>query len=169
MQEEELIIKTKATKVSDAEYQNIIRKQYVVKEDMKMINDSLFAMSKRQPQVGNAINQELNKIATHLDKALETILRYNQVHYSNYKNTSAASSQQYAMTSMNNLALMLTESIENMKQQQQQKSNNKSKQKSQCNNPSQSNKPSKQSMRELQESLNKELERLQKELEKQNN
>lgn len=169
MQEEELIIKTKATKVSDAEYQNIIRKQYVVKEDMKMINDSLFAMSKRQPQVGNAINQELNKIATHLDKALETILRYNQVHYSNYKNTSAASSQQYAMTSMNNLALMLTESIENMKQQQQQKNNSKSKQKSQCNNPSQSNKPSKQSMSELQESLNKELERLQKELEKQNN
>lgn len=169
MQEEELIIKTKTTKVSDAEYQNIIRQQYVVKEDMKMINDSLFAMSKRQPQVGNAINQELGKISNHLDKALETILRYNQVHYSNYKNNSASSSQQYAMTSMNNLALMLTESIENMKQQQQQKNNNKSKQKSQCNNPSQSNQPSKQSMRELQESLNKELERLQKELEKQKN
>lgn len=170
MQEEELIAKTKTTKVSDAEYQKIIRKQYVIKEDMKMINDSLFAMSKRQPQVGNMINQELTKINNHLEKSIETIVRYNQAHYANYRNTSAASSQQYAMTSMNNLALMLSESIENMKQQQNQKNKAKGKPNKQCKNPSQSNKPSsKQSMKELQEALNKELERLQKELEKQQN
>lgn len=170
MQEEELIAKTKMTKVSDAEYQKIIRKQYVIKEDMKMINDSLFAMSKRQPQVGNMINLELNKINSHLEKSIETMVRYNQAHYANYRNTSAASSQQYAMTSMNNLALMLSESIENMKQQQNQKNKAKGKPNKQCKNPSQSNKPSsKQSMKELQETLNKELERLQKELEKQKN
>ena len=169
MQQEELINKTKTTKVSENEYQNIIRKQNTIKEDMKMINDSLFAMSKRQPQVGNMINQELSKIDSYLEKSIESILRYNQVHYSNYTNNTAASSQQYAMTSMNNLALMLSESIENMQKQQQQ-NNSKSKQNSQCNNPSQSNKPSsKKSMSELQKELNQELERLQKELERQKN
>jgi hypothetical protein len=126
-------------------------------------------MSKRQPQVGNMINQELSKIDNYLEKSKESILRYNQVHYSNYTNNTAASSQQYAMTSMNNLALMLSESIENMQKQQQQ-NNSKSKQNSQCNNPSQSNKPSsKKSMSELQKELNQELERLQKELERQKN
>lgn len=170
MQQEELISKTKTTKVSDAEYQRIVRKQYIIKEDMTMIADSLFAMSKRQPQVGNMINQELNKINSQLEKSIETMVRYNQAHYANYRNSSAASSQQYAMTSMNNLALMLSESVENMKQQQNQKNKAKGKQNRQCKNPSQSDKPSsKQSMRELQESLNKELERLQKELEKQKN
>ncbi len=170
MQQEDLIAKTKSTKVSDAGYQDIIRRQYSIKEDLKQINDSLFAMSKRQPQVGNMINQELGKINRHLESAIESILRFNQAHYSNYKNSSAGSSQQYAMTSMNNLALMLTESLENMKQQQQQNQNSKGQQKNSCNNPSQGGKKSsKPSMRELQEALNKELERLQKDLEGQKN
>lgn len=170
MQQEELIKKTKTTKVSESEYQNIIRKQNNIKEDMKMLQDSLFAMSKRQPQVGNMINQELSRIDNHLNKTMETLLRYNQVHYSEHKNTSASSSQQYAMSSMNNLALMLTESIENMKQQQQQQSSNsKGKPQKQCSNPSQGKSGNPQSMQQMQQALNKELERLQKELEKQKN
>lgn len=169
--QEELMNQTKRTKVSDPSYQTIIKQQYNIKEGMKLINDSLFAMSKRQPHVGSLINQELTKIGDHIDKALESVLKYNQVHYANYKNSSASSSQQYAMTSMNNLALMLSESIENMRKEQQQKSNSKGKSSSQCKNPSSSpsSKPSSQNMKGLQESLNKELERLRKELENQKN
>ena len=135
---------------------------------MQPIADTLFAISKRQPQIGYMINQELNKIDDYIEKSLSTLLQYNQAHYSNYKNNSVLSWQQYAMSSMNNLALMLRESLENMKNQQQ---SNKSKSNSsqQCNNPSsssqQQNKPSQQSLKDLQESLNKELERLKKELE----
>lgn len=170
MQQEELIKKTKITKVSESEYQNIIRKQNNIKEDMKMLQDSLFAMSKRQPQVGNMINQELTQIDNHLNKAMEALLRYNQVHYSEHKNSSASSSQQYAMSSMNNLALMLTESIENMKKQQQQQSrNSKGRPQKQCSNPSQGKSGNPQTMQQMQQALNKELERLQKELEKQKN
>lgn len=166
--QEDLMNKIKTTKVSDPLYQEIIKRQYYLKEKMQPIADTLFAISKRQPQIGYMINQELNKIDDYIEKSLSTLLQYNQAHYSNYKNNSVLSWQQYAMSSMNNLALMLRESLENMKNQQQ---SNKSKSNSsqQCNNPSsssqQQNKPSQQSLKDLQESLNKELERLKKELE----
>ena len=164
--QEDLMNKIKTTKVSDPLYQEIIKRQYYLKEKMQPAADTLFAISKRQPQIGYMINQELNKIDDYIEKSLSTLLQYNQAHYSNYKNNSVLSWQQYAMSSMNNLALMLRESLENMKNQQQ---SNKSKSNSsqQCNNPSsssqQQNKPSQQSLKDLQESLNKELERLKKE------
>lgn len=166
--QEDLMNKIKTTKVSDPLYQEIIKRQYYLKEKMQPAADTLFAISKRQPQIGYMINQELNKIDDYIEKSISTLLQYNQAHYSNYKNNSVLSWQQYAMSSMNNLALMLRESLENMKNQQQ---SNKSKSNSsqQCNNPSsssqQQNKPSQQSLKDLQESLNKELERLKKELE----
>ena len=166
--QEDLMNKIKTTKVSDPLYQEIIKQQYYLKEKMRPISDTLFAVSKRQPQIGYMINQELKKIDDYIEKSLSTLLQYNQAHYSNYKNNSVLSWQQYAMSSMNNLALMLRESLENMKNQQQ---SNKSKSNSsqQCNNPSsssqQQNKPSQQSLKDLQESLNRELERLKKELE----
>lgn len=166
-QQEELMNKIKITKVSDPTYQEIIKSQYHLREKIKPISDTLFNMSKRQPQIGSMINQELTKIDDNVEKSIKTLLQYNQVHYSNYRNNSVLSWQQYAMSSMNNLALMLRESLENMKNQQQS-SNSKSKSSQQCNNPSQSsqqNKPSQQSLKDLQESLNKELERLKKELE----
>lgn len=166
--QEDLMNKIKTTKVSDPLYQEIIKRQYYLKEKMQPVADTLFAISKRQPQIGYMINQELNKIDDYIEKSLSTLLQYNQAHYSNYKNNSVLSWQQYAMSSMNNLALMLRESLENMKNQQQSNSS-KSNSSQQCNNPSsssqQQNKPSQQSLKDLQESLNKELERLKKELE----
>ncbi len=165
--QEDLMNKIKKTKVSDPLYQEIIKQQYHLKEKMRPISDTLFAISKRQQQIGYLINQELNKVEDYIEKSISTLLQYNQAHYSNYKNNSVLSWQQYAMSSMNNLALMLRESLENMKNQQQS-SNSKSNSQQQCNNPSsssQQNKSSQQSLKDLQESLNKELERLNKELE----
>lgn len=166
--QEDLMNKIKTTKVSDPLYQEIIKQQYHLKEKMQPIADTLFAISKRQAQIGYIINQELNKIDDYIEKSISTLLQYNQAHYSNYKNNSVLSCQQYAMSSMNNLALMLKESLENM-QNQQQSNSSKSNSQQQCNNPSsssqQQNKPSQQSLKDLQESLNKELERLKKELE----
>lgn len=166
--QEGLMNSIKKTKVSDPLYQEIIKQQYHLKEKMQPISDTLFAISKRQPQIGYLINQELNKVEDFIEKSISTLLQYNQAHYSNYKNNSVLSWQQYAMTSMNNLALMLRESLENMKNQQQRNSS-KSNSQQQCNNPSsssqQQNKPSQQSLKDLQESLNRELERLKKELE----
>ncbi|MDR0789777.1 MAG: hypothetical protein LBO06_03165 [Bacteroidales bacterium] len=171
-QQESLISKSKNTSVSDPLYQKIINEQNNIKEDMKLISDSLFAMSKRQPQITNFINKELSLIDLNLSKSIENLLKYNQSMYASYKNPSASNFQQYAMTSINNLALLLAESLNNMQQQQnKQKSQSKSskgKPQQSCDNPGNSNNsksPSPKSMRQMQEALNKEIERLKKELE----
>lgn len=85
---------------------------------------------------------------------------------------------QYSMTSLNNLALVLAESLDQMQnqmrqnQQQQQKGSCKRK----CNNPKQGScskpgkgKPSAKSMKQMQDELNKQMESLKKQLDKQGN
>lgn len=172
--QEDLILKVRETSVTDPLYQNLLNTQNKIKSDMKMISDSLFAMSKRQPQIGNIINKELTAIDNQIGNSIEKLLQYNQGIYGSYKNTQATTSQQYAMTSMNNLSLLLAESLDNMQQNMKSmskqscnsKSRPNSKPNSQCNSPK-SGKKSPKTMRELQEALNKEMERLKKELESQ--
>jgi hypothetical protein len=168
--QESLMQQVRGVSVTDPRYQKIISSQNEIKDDMKMIEDTLFAMSKRQPQVGNVINKELTNINSQINSALEELLRYNQGIYGSYRNTSATTRQQYAMTSMNNLALMLAESLNKMEQNMNSHSKKKNggKPMSSCSNPgSQGKKQSMQSMRQMQQELNKNIERLQKELDRQ--
>ena len=172
--QEDLIYSTQKTSVTDPTYQKIINSQNTVKESMQTISDSLYAISKRQPQVSKTINDETFKVSENIEKTLSSLLYFNQSYYNNYKNNQAATSQQYSMSSMNNLALLLAESLDKMNQQQQQmRSNKKSSSKNaknQCNNPSQSKQgKDPKNMRQLQEALNNEIERLSKELEKRGN
>ncbi|MBO6117214.1 MAG: hypothetical protein J6P44_01580 [Bacteroidales bacterium] len=171
--QENLIYDVQRTTTSDPAYQKIINLQNTVKESMQTIADSLYAISKRQPQVSKTINDETFTVMTNIENSLYNLLRFNQSYYNNYKNNQAANTQQYAMSSMNNLALLLAESLDKMNMQQQMKSNKKNNSKnakSQCDNPSQSKSgKDPKNMRQLQEALNKEIERLSKELEKRGN
>lgn len=171
-EEESLIYSCQHTKVNDPAYQNIINKQNAIRESMKDIADSLYSMSKRQPQISNTIYEQTYKVRENINSSLDKLLKYNQSVYNSLTNTQASSAQQYAMTSMNNLALLLAESLDNMNQQQAQSKQSKSSKSSnkQCKNPSSAGgKKSVKNMRQMQEALNKEIQRLQKELEKQGN
>lgn len=165
--QEDIMKKVRTTSVTDPTYQKLINSQNKIKNDMKMISDSLFSMSKRQPQISSAINKELTSIDNQIGNSIDALLQYNQGIYGSFKNTGATTYQQYSMTSMNNLSLMLAESLDkmqqNMKSNSKSKSDSKGKPKSQCNNPKPGNKSPK-NMREMQEALNKEMERLKKEL-----
>jgi hypothetical protein len=168
--QEDLILKVRETSVTDPLYQNLINSQNKIKNDMKMISDSLFAMSKRQPQISNIINKELTSIDNQIGSSIEKLLQYNQGIYGSYKNTQATTPQQYTMTSMNNLSLLLAESLDNMQQNMksmsEKSSSCKSNPQNQCNSPK-SGKKNPKTMRELQQALNKEMERLKRELDAQ--
>ena len=77
------------------------------------------------------------------------------------------------MTSLNNLALVLAESLDQMQNQMRQNSQkqksgqckNKGTSRSQCNNPG--TKPSPKSMRQMQQELNRQMEALKKQLDQQ--
>jgi hypothetical protein len=144
--------KTASMNAKSSLLSGVILEQRNIADGMKMVDDSLSKMAKRQASVRSFILKEVSKIrealtstATNLDAR---ILQ------------NAAKNQQVAFTSMNNLALMLSESLKEMKQQQQEcnshcnKSGNKS-----CSKPGKGKKSSAaKRARELQEQLNRQME-----------
>ena len=172
--QEELIDDLKAIYISDPRYQTVITRQNRVKDDFRNVEDSLRAMARRQLQVASAITKELGAADANIGRSLSGLLDMNQSFYGSYKNTQAATSMQYSMTSLNNLALILAESLDQMQSQMRQ--NAQKKKNGQCKNPGKSNsqcsnpgkgKPSPKSMRQMQEELNRQMDALRKQLDKQ--
>ena len=175
--QESLIGDVRSIYIQDPKYQSIIAAQYKVKDDFRGIEDSLRAIAKRQIAVASAINKNVSEVNNSISRSLSNLLDMNQTFYGTYKNTQATQSMQYAMTSLNNLALVMAESLDNMKNQmrqsQQQKKNGScknqgKKNQSSCSNPGKG-KPSPKSMKQMQQELNKQMEALKKQLEKQGN
>lgn len=176
--QEDLMNSVKDVYIQDPRYQHIIVDQNKVKTDFRNVSDTLLAIAKRQIAVANAINKELGSANSNIAKSLNDLLVFNQTFYGQAKNHQAATSMQYTMTSLNNLSLILAESLDKMqnqmRQQKQQgsskcsKPSGKQKNQGKCNNPGGA-KPSPKSMKEMQDALNKQLEGLRKQLEKQGN
>ena len=173
--QESLIGKVGSTYIQDPKYQSIISSQNKIKEDFKGVEDSLRAIAKRQVTVARVINKNLTTVNNSIAKSLSGLLEMNQTYYANYKNTQSSQSMQYAMTSFNNLALVMAESLDNMQnqmRQNQQKKNNGScknqgmKKQGNCSKPGKG-KPSPKSMKQMQQELNKQMEALKKQLDKQ--
>ena len=144
--QEEVMLNLRKTTAKDPKYIALMQEQNKIKDDMKMIEDSLFAISKRQAQIKSFVNTEISDINNSLDKSVEALVARN-IPY-------AGSQQQYVMTHVNNLALMLNESLQNMQMSKKSGSCNKS---GNCSKPGQGS-PSFKSMRQMQEALNKMLQ-----------
>ncbi|OQA01481.1 MAG: hypothetical protein BWY70_00359 [Bacteroidetes bacterium ADurb.Bin408] len=146
--QEALMLTLSKTRVNDPKYVALMQEQNKIKDDLKMIEDSLFALSKRQTQIQSFVNSEIADINSNMDKAVESLVGRN-IQLANNR-------QQYVMTHINNLALMLNEAMQNMQMQMQQKSGSCNKS---CSKPGQGQ-PSFKSMRQMQEALNKMLQDL---------
>ena len=135
---------------NDPQYIGLIQEQNNLKDDLKLVKDSLVALSKRQIMIEPFISKEMSSIDRNISSALESL--------NNRRTAQAASKQQYAMTSLNNIALMLSETLKQMQQAMSMPSN------SSCKNSSKpkpgGGKPSLQSLQKMQEQLNKQLEGL---------
>ena len=170
--QEELISAVNITYIQDPKYQTIIARQNRIKDDFRGVEDSLRAMAKRQLQVASAINSNLAEVNSNVSRSLNGLLDMNQSFYGTYRNSQASRSMQYSMTSLNNLALVLAESLDQMQNQMRQNSQKqksgqcKNKKSGQCSNPGNS-KPSAKSMKQMQQELNKQMEALKKQLDKQ--
>lgn len=150
--QEEVMKKIKNTSQNDPQYVQLSQRQKKLKDDSKIIEDSLFALSKRVAQLESIINEEIGKVNYNMDKAIEELQER--------RTATANSRQQLSMTSINNLALLLDEAIQKMQaQMQMMSSGNKS-----CKKPG-NGKPSPGGMKNLQQSLNQQMQRLKKSLE----
>ena len=132
-------------------------------------------IAKRQIAVAKMLNKNVSDVKNNIGRSLSGLLDMNQSFYGSYKNTQSSQSMQYTMTSFNNLALVMAESLDQLQKQMRQndqKKNNGScknqgmKMKGNCSKPGKG-KPSAKSMKEMQQELNRQMEALKKQLDKQ--
>jgi hypothetical protein len=148
------------------EYVEIAQRQKKLKGDAKMIEDSILSLSKKVPEMSAIVNREISDINFNMDNTIKML---------GERNTPQARSYgQYTMTSVNNLAVLLSEVLDQLKQKANQSESKKTGKKKgkpnpNCKNPgsAQSNKPGKKgnkpgmgNLRKMQESLSKQLQEM---------
>ena len=162
--QEGLMEQMKTMSTNNPQYLKSAQLQRKLKDDAKMIEDSLFALSKRVPQIKSVVNREIALVNDNMDKAID--------YFQERQISMLRGRGQMAMTSVNNLALMLNEALQQMQQkanEQQSEKQSKSKSKSQCKKPGSacskpgSGKPSSAAqMKKMQESINQQMDALKK-------
>jgi hypothetical protein len=147
--QEDLINETAEISTIDPQFPGVIEKQNRIKDDLVMVEDSLWALSKRQQMIEPYITREIQDINQHVERALGELTER--------RKSTAAESQQYVMTSVNDLALLLSEVLDQMMEAMQMQCSG------QCNKGTP--KPGKgsasmKSMREMQQKLNQQIQQM---------
>lgn len=107
--QEELIKSFAATAVNTPKYVSLVQEQFRVKDNFKLVEDSLFALSKRVVQLEAVVLEKSAEIKYNLERSID-FLEERQV-------SSANNTQQRTMTYANDLALLFNEAMENLQQQ----------------------------------------------------
>ena len=155
-EEEGLMAELKLTDEQDPRYVAHGQAQRKLKDDAVMVEDSLFELSMRIPQLASAVNREIGLVNRHMTKALDG--------FGDRLTADIAMNQQYVMTSFNNLALLLDEALQQMQQQEAQKQPGSGN----CEKPGGSGNPSPSpkagDMKKMQQALGKKLEQMKEQM-----
>lgn len=95
--------------VSDPRFVPMSQEQLNISNDAKIIEDSLFTLAGRVMQLEAMVTKEVTSMKNNIDESVKLIRER--------KLPNAAAKQQSTMTSMNNLALMLSDVFKQMQQQ----------------------------------------------------
>lgn len=131
---------------SDPRYVTLSQRQLKLRDDSRIIEDSLLSLAGRVFQIASFVTRELDNMNDNIEASLQGL--------KDRKLSQALSSQQFSMTSINNLALLLDDVLQQMQQQMADaKGNGKSKKKGKKPMPG---------LSELQKQLNQKIEDLKK-------
>lgn len=104
--QEKVLVDLRRTNQDDPNFIKLAQKQRDIKDNLKMVEDSLYSLSKKVPQIESTVNKEIQAINQQIGQSLDFITerRIDQ----------ANKNQQFALTSINNLALMLSEALKQL-------------------------------------------------------
>ena len=158
--QEDLMANFSAVDKNDPKFVNYGQVQRKLKDDARMVEDSLLALSKRVIQIQPIVNREIGLVNHHMGLALDDI--------GERRTQSMTMNQQFVMTSFNNLALLLDEAL---RQMQEQQAKDKKPGSGSCNNPGGSgkSKPSAGDMKKMQDALSKQLQQMKDQMGKDGN
>ena len=145
-EQEDVMSKFKSVNRKDPKYVGLVEEQKNLSINFQIIKDSLMALSSRVPQIAEIITKELGEIDKNVKKVTPLM--------EDRKISQTRITQQFIMTSANNLALLLSEVLQQMQQQMQQQKKQGDKQ---CKKPGQG-KPSMAKMKGQQKSLKKQMQ-----------
>ncbi|MEI7660727.1 MAG: DUF4175 family protein, partial [Bacteroidota bacterium] len=150
--QEEMINSTSIIARNDPRYNEIVLRQKEFGEKLKVVEDSLNAIARRQAMIKPVVAREVAAVNLNVKLALDAL--------DNHNINMAVAKQQYSMTSINNLAVLLNESLEKMNEQMAKSQPGKAGSK-QCKNPSgKGGKMSAKSMKEMQQKIGQQIEKL---------
>jgi hypothetical protein len=108
-EQEDLMEEFKQTDYGNPVFGKKLNIQNDLKLNFRHIDDSLFALSLRQPMISEPINESITEVQYNIDKALERLAE-NQMRR-------GIANQQYSVTGANELAILLSELLNNMQNQ----------------------------------------------------
>lgn len=146
--QENLLMATRKTDVNDAQFVQLGKRQKNIASNLKTIQDSLYSLSKRVPQISATVNKETQSINYQINKTLENITERLQAE--------TLQSQQYTLTAINNLALMLSDALQQLQNAMQTAKSGKGKPK-----------PGMQQLSKMQDALNKNMQKAKQQMEQQ--
>jgi hypothetical protein len=146
--QEELITNFNIISSRDPRFREIVSQQTKIEGHFQMIDDSLTALGARVPQVGGLIRKEQKSIRNNLGDVLDDI-NDNRIH-------KVRTGQQLVMTHTNNLALLLSEALDQMQQQMNSMANSDG----QCQKQQGQGKPKMGKMRQRQQSMKQQLQQM---------
>jgi hypothetical protein len=132
--------------VSDPRFVKLSQEQLKLQDDAKMIEDSLYSLAKRVLQIQSFVTKEVTTMRNSMDESVKFIKER--------KLNVASAKQQFAMTSINNLALMLSDTFSQMQQMMANAMPGAGKK------GKKGQKPSPMSMGEKQDELSKRMEKM---------
>lgn len=99
----------KGVNQSDPRYVSLSQRQLKLRDDSKIIEDSLLSLASRVFQIASFVTRELDAMNYNIESSLQAL--------KDRKVPEAVSNQQFSMTSINNLALLLDDVLQQMQQQ----------------------------------------------------
>lgn len=146
-EQESLMKDFKNVNQSDPRYITLSQKQLKIKDDAKIIEDSLLSLAKRVFQIESFVTREVGAMNENIEESLDNLKKR--------RPAVAAAKQQFAMKSMNELALLLNDVLKQMQEQMANAkgSGKKSKGKKKSSSPG---------LSELQKQLNEQIQQLMK-------
>ncbi len=107
--EERLMKEFRGINLQDPRVGKLSQEQLKLQDDARIVEDSLNALASRVNQIQSFVTREMSNMKYYMDQSVQQLKER--------KLAQASSRQQFAMTSMNNLALLLSDVLKNMQQQ----------------------------------------------------
>lgn len=107
--QEETMNSLGSTTVNTPRYVELVQDQFQINNDFELVRDSLNALAKRNIQIETFITEKVSEIRLNLKNTVTEL--------EERRTPQAANVQQRAMTGLNDLALMMSEAMQNAQQQ----------------------------------------------------